>query len=124
MYFIKSIIAAAIILFLSVITTPSINPGNLFNFPHIDKIVHFILYAGLSFILLMDYNNLRLKKSKKLNIFVPLIIAVIYGGLIELVQIIIPGRSGELLDFVFDIGGALTGVLIFFLYQKIFKTEI
>ena len=124
MYFIKSILAAAIILFLSIISTPTINPGRLANIPHIDKIVHFILYAGLSFILLLDFNNLKIKKSKNLNIFVPIIIAVIYGGLIELIQILIPGRSGELLDFVFDIGGALTGMLIFFFYQKKFKTKI
>lgn len=121
MYFIRSILAATIILFLSVISTPSITPGNLLNIQHIDKIVHFILYAGLSFILLLDFNKLKIRKSIKSSIFVPILIAVLYGGLIEFIQILIPGRSGEVLDFVSDIGGALTGMLIFFLYQKILK---
>ena len=70
--------------------------------PGTDKIQH--LFAFGVFVLPVSL----LMPSRTLPIF---IIAVLYGGLIEIIQPYV-NRYGELGDFLADAGGAVVGVLI------------
>lgn len=89
------------------------------NFPHVDKLVHFMLYGLLSFILLHDLHKIFNNKSSL--ILLTLILCVSYGGLIEVFQSFIDGRSGELYDLLADFAGSLTAIPAFYLFRRLFS---
>lgn len=81
-----------------------------------DKIVHFSSYAIFAILLLIVLQQYSLW-SNFIKIAVVFLAGTIIGGGIELLQFaFIPGRDQELLDFIFNSLGLITGV---FLYQKI-----
>jgi len=116
--YIAAILWAIIILTLCTIHLGSITKSPLF-FAGFDKLVH----CGMFFVLvvLMGYGYFT-NNSKVGNIFGMLIlvtiIAIIFGGIIELLQYyFIPWRSGEWDDLFADTVGALMGsfsILIIF----------
>ncbi len=110
-------ILAVIILTLSVISTDEIAPKSILTIPYADKFVHFCMYTALSFALLLEFNKPFL--SVYPGIVAPLFICALYGGFIEIVQLFIPFRSADPVDFIFDVGGALAGLALFLLWRKI-----
>jgi VanZ family protein len=94
-------------------------PGNEvpdIHIPLIDKWVHFIIFAGFSFLWLSTF--IPATTVKAVVIF---ILSVLLGYAVELLQDsgITTGRSYDVYDIVADtIGGAL-GVLLFFLWRRI-----
>lgn len=93
-------------------------PGN--EVPHIriplaDKWVHFIIFAGFSFLWLSAFKHVN--TTKGILVF---ILSLALGYAVELLQGsgITRGRSYDVYDIVADgIGGAL-GVVLFFLWHK------
>lgn len=74
-----------------------------------DKIIHFLMYFGLSIV--ASFNYIYDKKGKiiilKLVAFAVLV-PIIYGGLIEILQAeYFSGRSGDWYDFLADVLGSL-----------------
>ncbi|MEG1617106.1 MAG: VanZ family protein [Bacteroidales bacterium] len=81
--------------------------------PYMDKIVHFLMYFGLSFIFLEDEISpskpRRLYGKYMLRAF---LFATFIGGAFELVQLfLVEGRAGDWMDFAANCTGALFGVL-------------
>lgn len=84
-----------------------------------DKLVHLLMFSSLAISTLF----LLLKKSVLQNIRVVLVYAVavpiIFGGIVEIVQhFFIIGRSGDILDLLFDIAGVFLGWWIFTLLSS------
>jgi len=78
-----------------------------------DKINHFVAYLVLAVLIYMALIYQR--KSEFLFNYAfaaSVIIASAYGALDEIHQIYVPGRFAELLDWIADFSGAITGVLI------------
>ncbi|MCJ7553405.1 MAG: VanZ family protein [Ignavibacteriaceae bacterium] len=78
-----------------------------------DKFSHLFAYLGLS--VLMYFTFAFQKKYlilKKYPGFFSLIIGSLYGIFDELHQMLIPGRSAELLDWIADFVGVIIGILI------------
>ena len=77
-----------------------------------DKIEHFGAYGLLSGILYLNlFFQKKFKLLKKYPATFTIIIASFYGLLDELHQLIVPGRSAEILDWFADFSGALIAVL-------------
>ena len=75
------------------------------DWPGSDKVIHALLFLIFSLAL-----SLSLTSS---NLALVLFIGSIYGIIIELIQIIMPGRSFEKLDWVADVAGTLLGYFAF-----------
>lgn len=106
----KSIIWATIILIasLSRISTPDILKDNLI--PQSDKLVHIAIYTIFSFLLLLENPE---NKGKYLR----LLLAFIYGVLMEILQYLLTDyRSMELNDVIANMVGVFFGL---FLYKKL-----
>ena len=99
-------------------------PG--FTFPGIDKAVHFIFFFILTIFIV--YENYRQQYSLKTRISLSwglFILALIYGGGIELLQkYIFTYRSAEWLDLAADLGGCLLAILVFNLIASFKKISI
>ena len=93
-------------------------PGNEIpnvRFPMIDKWVHFIIFAGFSFLWLLVWAPATWRAG--LWVFIA---AVAFGYAVELLQGsgISPGRAYDANDVLADGIGGLLGVLLFFTLQK------
>lgn len=78
-----------------------------------DKIEHFGAYGLLSVFLYLNlYFQNRFEILKKFPGTFTLLIASFYGLLDELHQLLVPGRSADVLDWLADFSGTLLAVLI------------
>jgi len=82
-----------------------------------DKVVHFILFGGQTFLILFAFrDNLRDKKTRRKLVITAITIGVAYGLLTEILQAyVFIGRDGNLFDFIADFLGAILGFLAFYL---------
>ncbi len=82
-------------------------------FPHADKVVHFMLFAGFGFL----YAGLQCHKSpnrKKMQIAAKVLIyGTLFAAFTELLQAVLPiHRNGSIHDFLADMAGLVPGCLI------------
>ncbi len=77
-----------------------------------DKTLHFLGYAGLTF--LAAAFAFRQNRASRRRLLLLLAAVAAYGVLDELLQIPIPGRRGEFGDWVADVLGALAGAGLYF----------
>lgn len=106
---IMSIVCVALILWLTLIPRP-LGEFQVELFPNADKVVHAIMFGGLTFCIFVDVwrkNRFKLPSGKVQ--FAAIMVAVILGGVIELVQGGMGfGREADIVDFIADIIGVLT----------------
>jgi len=81
-------------------------PATESEFPT-DKVVHFAMFAVCAFLSFQAW-------AGRLGTLVMLASLLMFAGLTEFLQMVIPGRSGNLLDFLADATGVLMG---FWWYQ-------
>lgn len=89
-----------------------------------DKIEHLLAYLVLSILLYLTL--LFQKKSVLLKNYAMLFTSLIvfaYGVLDEVHQLMIPGRSCELLDFFADILGGIIGIIIIKILLRFYKFQ-
>lgn len=107
------------ILWTSGILLACLIPGNEvpdIHIPLIDKWVHFIIFAGFSFLWLSTFISATVVKG-----VLVFILSVLLGYAVELLQDsgITTGRSYDVYDIVADTIGGVLGVLLFFLWRRI-----
>lgn len=87
-----------------------------------DKVNHFLAFFVLGFFLNLTLKYQTKFYSLKKNVFlITLIVAAGYGLLDELHQLLVPGRSAEVYDWIADFIGALTGSLLAeFIYKRFY----
>lgn len=89
-----------------------------------DKLEHSLAYFGLSFLLYLTL--LFQKKSdflKKYAAIFTILIILIYAVLDEVHQLLIPGRSCEMLDFLADMLGGIVGIIILKILIRVYKFQ-
>ena len=103
-WLILTIVVTVSILVMSLIPSPPQIPGELH---FVDKVAHFIAYAVLSFLLFTSF----FKGRKIGTVVIVTAVCLIYGGLIEILQIF-THRQPEILDLTADLIGAVCGAAI------------
>lgn len=107
----RNIIWALIIFVLCAMPSENIPDPHL-NIPHLDKIVHFGMFFVMA-ILLCNELEYQTKLTLR-NIYITTVsITFIYGGLIEVLQQHFFNRSGDILDLLADVFGAIIGCLLY-----------
>ena len=125
---------ACLIFYLCVMQLPDETPPS-FQIPNFDKIVHILMYFGLTGLLFTEYFKLYqnftwkqtfnfLIKNKITDDMRPIstfpyfllgALSLLYGGLIEIIQDnFIPNRFGDWFDLLADLGGILLSLSLFF----------
>lgn len=88
---------------------------NIFRFPKIDTVGHFITFFSLTWVV---------HSIIKLPLKVALITLIFYAALSELGQAYLGFRTGEFTDFLADVVGIVTFVLLKLLYLKMRSKHI
>lgn len=76
----------------------------------IRKSAHFLEYTGLGFLLAIDIR--RITRNWWARIFAPLFCGLLIPVFDEAIQLLTPGRSGEVRDVLIDFTGILTGLAL------------
>jgi VanZ family protein len=106
----ESIAIAFLILYLSF--APPTTFDKVPSFTYEDKLVHLLLYAGLTCVLIFDYRKyVKSNQSNKyLFLFTCMILPVLLGGAVEILQpMYFAPRTAEWIDWFSDIAGTLLG---------------
>ncbi len=102
------------ILYLSLMKPPKTDI-DILEIENIDKLIHLLMYAALSFAIVTESKS----ENKPKYFFFIFLISTIFGGAIEILQTYFPPRTASWGDFAADaIGSALPLVILIFLYLK------
>ena len=115
-----SIICIILINYLCFIDMGNLPQPNFFAFTKFDLFAHFSMYAGLSFIFLIEKQRKNNEKLTFIESQKYLAAFIILGLLIEIFQPILSNRSRELFDFIADTVGCYVGYFVFVLFRKLF----
>ncbi len=117
-----SIIVALIILYLSVAESDSLDSVPFLNIPHFDKIAHFLMYAGLMSVIILEH---RAYINGTMQLFTIALIPVLYGILMEILQLTITTtRTGSIIDALTNLLGVLTSVFLWLWLKPIVERKI
>jgi VanZ family protein len=78
-----------------------------------DKSLHFIAYLALVFLLWFAFSPDRKVTWRRAAVWWILLVTACYGVIDELLQSVIVGRSCDAMDFLADLAGVLTGLILF-----------
>ena len=110
-----TIVCSAAILYLTLMPEP-LPDGTPMLFPGADKLVHAIMFGGLTYCILVDYRRRRRNNNSKVSTKIRVTAAIAStaaGAAIELAQILTgAGRSGDLLDLLADAAGAFIAAFL------------
>jgi VanZ family protein len=107
-------------IYLGIIAVLSLMPAR--DLPHItvfqsfDKMVHFSMYFGLSFLACW---SLEINRNRMKPIYLLLLSVFLYGVLMEILQRTMHnGRNFEFRDMIANLTGAVVGILVFRYFDK------
>jgi VanZ family protein len=90
-----------------VVNSLSVNDTPVPSFAGLDKLTHVVLYAGAA----LAWRSALRSPSDRVSVVLVLAIAVL-GALDEWHQVMVPGRSADVRDWLADVIGALVGTLL------------
>ena len=114
--YISGLLFGIFILILSVIPIGIGEKSSVLVFPGLDKLVHAGMYCLFTALLTNDYLRANGFKLKKLVLLLATVLA--YSILIEIIQLVAPYRSGEILDALANLGGILLGASVVYFWRK------
>lgn len=110
-----SVLYAVFVLVLSLLPFQNSMGSSFFSIPYADKVAHFILYGILAFLFILESR----KDPKLIDYLKIIIVCLIFGGMIELLQMLEPYRSGEWLDLIANLSGSISAIPASIIIKKI-----
>ncbi len=86
------------------------SPEQLPRVTHLDKLLHFVAYAGLGVLWLRAFKTLDMRNNPRLIITLSILLSSVYGISDEIHQHFVPYRNADVVDAVMDIIGSVVGV--------------
>ncbi len=97
----------AYIIYIVLLILVSLIPSNgHISFWHIDKIGHFIAYAGMAVLAMLNFDS-------KVPRMTAIGFGILLGGILEWGQSFVPGREMSLIDEIANTLGLLAGIFIY-----------
>jgi VanZ family protein len=93
---------------------------NVWDFLSFDKIVHFFVFAVLTFLFILGFSKQYTYLFFRYNaVLLAVLISTLYGIIIEIGQTFIPERGLEFSDILANSVGVFAGWFVFYLIYKI-----
>ena len=84
-----------------------------------DKLEHFFAYFILSILLMLSFSiQSRFLSIRRNAVLVSVIAIFLYASIDEIHQMLVPGRYCDVYDWLFDIVGGISGILIISYFSK------
>lgn len=116
-----SVTVALVIMYLSLSNANTFDKVSIFNFPFMDKIVHFGMYFALMSSIIFE-NRKSFKNLRGLLLAAP--IPLLYGILMEILQSTITvNRSGSVFDVLANSVGIIVSVLVWLWVKPLIMKE-
>ncbi|HBF87914.1 MAG TPA: hypothetical protein DDX39_04650 [Bacteroidales bacterium] len=113
----KSILWTVIVFVLSSVSGNDLNKIPTFDIPHLDKIVHFVMYFVLSFFLFIDFT--KRDNIKTTIVFYILLFSFLYGVSMEFMQeYVFEKRSASIFDTLANLSGSIVSILLLTIFYK------
>jgi len=87
------------------------------SFPFLDKVVHFILFFIQSILItntIYEYSD----RNNRIILIASIIFLLLFGLIIEIQQIYLPYRTFEIMDFIANFLGVLSGSFVVIYFRK------
>lgn len=110
-----TIIWSIVILFFSLKKIEISDIPSFFYFPHIDKVIHFLMYMLLGGVLCHEK-----KATSCIQWTFVFSFPIFFGTLIEFLQSLTSYRTGDLWDALANVAGSIIGILIYSIFLKSF----
>lgn len=115
-----SIFVALVILYLSLANSQTFDKVPLIKIPNFDKVVHFLMYFSLMSAVIIE-KWIYFKRAGSL--LIPAAIVLLYGILMEILQLFTSTRSGNINDALADFAGILFSVLLWLLIKPLLNKK-
>ena len=95
-------------------------------FEGMDKVAHFCMYAGLSFIIWFEFFRVHEKRNSFKAFLAMFLIPLIFSGVMEILQSeLTTYRSTDILDFLFNIAGVVfANIICFFVVRPMIDKRL
>jgi len=103
------------VLIFTVSSIPRLQPPQI-GIEFEDKIAHFIEYFIFSVLVYRSFMTCR--KNSREALLLTIIFVSVFSAADELHQMFIPGRFAEVIDFIADVSGAVSGGILFYFFHK------
>ena len=114
----KSLLWAVIIAIGLFTPGDKLTESKLFQIEQLDKILHFLIFGFLQFLILLDMHMGNVTITGR-RIYFSVLVSIFYGIVTEIIQyLFISERKGSIFDFFADITGIILSVGFFFLIRK------
>jgi VanZ family protein len=101
------------IIVLSTMPPDDIPETKLSLIPHFDKVVHFLMYAGLTFLILRKNSVYFKNKNQSIVLFFSILFCFLTGFLLEIIQnSFIIGRIFDIFDVLANTIGIISAVVL------------
>lgn len=109
---------AALVVYWSALVLGTHLPGkSLPATPYSDKTLHFYAFSGLAFLLAWNWRTRRTWLPGGPGFAV--LVATLYGALDEFTQTFTPTRDGDIVDWYYDVAGAIAGTAAFWVVSLV-----
>ncbi|WP_282036225.1 VanZ family protein [Saccharicrinis aurantiacus] len=113
--YIRTILVIISISILSLMNVGKVVPNDIHFFKHIDKLVHFCMYFGLSFVFLLENHAHKIHIKKRWIVLDTIAIGII----MEFLQLYLTStRNGNIYDAIFNFLGVCFGTGLFLILKN------
>ncbi len=120
MRYLPTILVCTLVLILSVINTGVLPKTDV---PSADKIVHTIMYFGITLILMLNQTRYLREVISRKQMWFAFLFSVSFGTLMEVIQHFLPWRSGSIYDFIANTIGVIIAIVVMLIATHYYKSK-
>ncbi len=120
MKYLPTILVCTLVLILSVINTGVLPKTDV---PSADKIVHTIMYFGITLILMLNQTRYLREVISRKQMWFTFLFSVSFGTLMEVIQHFLPWRSGSIYDFIANTIGVIIAIVVMLIATHYYKSK-
>ena len=118
--YLPTILVCTLVLILSVINIGVLPKTDM---PSADKIVHAIMYFGITGMLMLNQTSYFRNQITKVQLYFAFLFSVGFGILMEIIQYFLSWRSGSIYDLIANTFGTIIAIIIMLIVSHYYNPK-
>ena len=118
--YLPTILVCTLVLILSIINIGVLPKTDV---PSADKIVHAIMYFGITGMLMLNQTSYFRNQITKVQLYFAFLFSVGFGILMEIIQYFLPWRSGSIYDLIANTFGTIIAIIIMLIVSHYYNPK-